>query len=114
PGLVLAVLGSLIDWPMLLALAVVAADAARRWWRNEGRRFLAASLAACVSALTLGGAVAVWVSGPVGVHELTEAVAFRLHLHGQHTWWLRAGTPSDCNRRSVTAPRLAGTRARAP
>ncbi len=113
PGLVLAVLGSLIDWPMLLALAVVGADAARRWRRNEGRRFLAASLAACVSALTLAGAVTAWVSGPVGVHELATAVEFRLHLGGGYTWWQLAGKLFDYNRRYFTEPVLAASLAAA-
>ena len=104
-ALLLAV-GTLIDWPALLAVPVVAADTARRWWGNEGRAYLGVSLGACVLGIGIGGAVAAWAGAAVGSSELTAAVSSRLYLHGDYAWWRLVGKLVDYNRRYFTEPVL--------
>ena len=112
-ALALTALGSLVDWTMPLFLVVLGVDAARRWRWGGGMRFLAASVGACLLALMLATAVAAWVSGPVGTHELATALGFRLELHGQYTRWQLAGKVIDYNRRYFTEPLLAASLATA-
>jgi len=112
-ALALTALGSLIDWTMPLFLAVLGVDAARRWRRGGGMRFLEASVGACLLALMLAAAVAAWVSGPVGAHELATALGFRLELHGHYTRWQLAGKVIDYHRRYFTEPVLAASLATA-
>ena len=98
--------GTLVDWPALLAVPVVAADTARRWWRSEGRAYLGVSLGACVLGLGVGGAVAAWAGAGVGSSELTAALSYRLYLHGDYAWWRLVGKLVDYNRRYFTEPVL--------
>src|SRR5207247_934975 len=112
-ALALTALGSLVDWTMPLFLVVLGVDAARRWRRGGGMRFLAASVGACLLALMLAPAGAARVSGPVGTHELATALAFRLELHGQYTRWQLAGKVIDYSRRYFTEPVLAASLATA-
>jgi 4-amino-4-deoxy-L-arabinose transferase-like glycosyltransferase len=105
----LVLLGTLFDWPALLALSVLAGDALRRWWRGEGPAFAAAAVAACVFGLALGGTIAVWASGPVGLAELGRAYSYRLRLHGHYPWWRLVGKLLDYNRRYFTEPVLAAS-----
>jgi 4-amino-4-deoxy-L-arabinose transferase-like glycosyltransferase len=108
-GLALSALGSLIDWPMPLFLALLGCDAVRRWRRGDGTRFLGAGAAACAAALMLVAAVAAWVSGPVGAREMTTAVGLRLLPDGHYAWWELAGKVIDYNRRYFTEPVLAAS-----
>lgn len=105
----LVTLGTLIDWPILLALPVFAADGARRWWRHGGTAFALASILACILALVLLGAMAAWVSAPVGLDELARAATFRLHVRRGQSWWRFAGKVLDYNRRYFTEPLLAAS-----
>jgi len=105
----LVLLGTLIDWPILLALPVFIADALRRWRRTWDRTFALAGAVACVFGLALAGALAVWVSSPVGLGELAGAWSFRVHLHGHYPWWRLAGKLFDYNRRYFTEPVLAAS-----
>jgi len=98
--------GTLIDWPILLALLVMAGDALRRWRGGEGRAFLTVAIAALVVGPLLGAAVAAWTSSAVGLLELGRAARFRLRLHGQYHWWQLVGKIVDYNRRYFTEPVL--------
>ena len=103
-GLVAA--GTFIDWPILLAMLVIAGDAVRRWRGGEGRRFLTVALAALVLGTVLGIAVAVWTSSAVGMHEIEKAARYRLLLHRDDRWWQVPGKLVDYNRRYFTEPVL--------
>jgi 4-amino-4-deoxy-L-arabinose transferase-like glycosyltransferase len=109
PGLTgaLVVLGTLIDWPILLVLPVLLADGVRRWRRGEGTAAVLAALGVTGVALAVAAAVAVWTSGAVGLGELGAAASFRFHLHGRYPWWELAGKLFDYNRRYFTEPVLA-------
>jgi 4-amino-4-deoxy-L-arabinose transferase-like glycosyltransferase len=98
--------GTLIDWPALLAVPVVAADSARRWRRNEGRVYLGAGLGACVLGIAIGGVVAAWAGAAVNKSDLTAALGYRLSLHGDYAWWRLVGKLVDYNRRYFTEPVL--------
>jgi 4-amino-4-deoxy-L-arabinose transferase-like glycosyltransferase len=105
-ALVLVALGTLIDWPILLAVPVFAVDAVRRWRRGEGAAFGRMAAVSCVLGLALAGAMAVYVASPVGLDELGRAASFRSHLHGGYPWWRLAGRLIDLNRRYYTEPVL--------
>jgi len=98
--------GTLIDWPILLALLVIAGDALRRFRGGEGRTFLTVAIAALVVGPLLGAGVAAWTSSAVGLPEIGKAARFRLRLHGQYHWWQLVGKIVDYNRRYFTEPVL--------
>ncbi len=102
---VLVAAGTFIDWPILLALLVIAGDALRRWRGHEGRRFLTVALAALALGAVLGVAVAMWTSSAVGMHEIGRAARYRLRLH-HYRWWRLVGKLFDYNRRYFTEPVL--------
>jgi 4-amino-4-deoxy-L-arabinose transferase-like glycosyltransferase len=101
-----AVLGAQIDWPILLVVLVMAADAVRRWRAGGGRRFGVAAVGAVVLCLALAIAIGAWTSRAAGVWELAGAMKYRSRLHGRVTWWRHVGKILDYNRRYFTEPVL--------
>lgn len=88
---VAAAVGTLVDWPVLFGLVVVAADAARRWWRGEGDRFRTAAVTATGVGLATFALVAAFLAtSPGGLGELVEGAA-RRSVAIRFTWgdWVR-------------------------
>lgn len=105
-AILLVALGTLVDWPILLAPLVFAGDGVRRWRRGEGGGVLVAGAAAVVVALAVVVPVATWAASAVGPGELAKAASYRARLHGQYRWWQLAGKLIDYNRRYFTEPVL--------
>ena len=106
-SLALALVGVVVDWMILLALATAGADAIRRFWRGEGSRFAVGSLVL----FTLGGlsflGVALWLAnGPAGWGALAGAATVRMNLESDYSWWRWVGKMIDYNRRYFTEPLL--------
>ncbi len=106
-GLALAPLGALFDWPILLALLTVAADAARRWVRERRTSFLWASVAVGATGLATFLVLAAWLaSGPAGARALAASAAFRGHLPSRYSRLRWLGKILEYHRRYFTEPAL--------